>query len=173
MNHLPKRKRIRLKNFDYSSANYYYVTICTFNKRHLFGMNDKLTFFGKILNNQINELNNQYYNVSVDKYVIMPNHIHMIIVVSNNAGQAFMLAEDSPMLQEKPETARKNPCPTLGNIVGAFKAGVTREIRKHDKEIVVWQPRFYDHIIKNDADYENVWTYIDENPVKWEDDEYY
>ncbi len=97
----------------------------------------------------------------------------MIIVVSNNAGQAFMLAENSPMLQEKPETARKNPCPTLGNIVGAFKAGVTREIRKHDEEIVVWQPRFFDHIIKNDADYENVWTYIDENPVKWENDEYY
>ena len=153
MKTFPKRKTIRLREYDYSQANYYHITICTVDNKRIFGMGNELTKFGLIVEDQINEIQQHYKNISVEKYVIMPNHIHMIVVIS---------ASDDGTKQ-----------PMLGNIVGAFKAGVSREIHKIDSELNIWQSRFYDHIIKDDVDHENVWTYIDENPIKWENDEYY
>ncbi len=126
-------------------------------------MGENLTEIGRIVDKHINNLSKYYHNVSVDKYVSMPNHIHMIIIISEE-----IVCDNANAL-----SARMNPCPTLGNIIGAFKAGVSREIHKSGTDIIIWQNRFYDHVIKNQDDYENVWTYIDENPVKWEDDEYY
>lgn len=76
---------------------------------------------------------------------------------------------------EHDTTARKNACPTptLGTVIGNYKAPVSREIRQIDPNQIVWQARYLDHVIRNQQDYEAVWRYIDENPLKWELDEYY
>ena len=143
---LPKRKQIRIPQFDYSSNNYYYVTICTSSKAHLFGMGNKLTPHGKIA---------EKYLLKIPEIFIMPNHIHAILVF------------------ERSEAARMYACPTLGTVIGNYKAAVTREIHSYLPGFTVWQKRYYDHVIRNAHDYENIWTYIDDNPFKWEADDYY
>ncbi len=162
MKHLPKRKRLRLKDYDYSSENFYFVTICTKNRKQIFGMADNLSLFGHIAENHLKKLNSFYNEINVIKYIIMPNHIHAVISVGCN-----------PETVTDEKTARKNPCPTLSDIIGSYKAGVTREIHNISPGYCVWQQDFYDHIIKNEADFDNVWIYIEENPAKWENDEYY
>ena len=87
---LPKRKPTRLKEFDYSTPGAYFITICTKDKLHLFGkiLNGQmqLTGLGKVVNQEILKIASFYLNVRIDKYVIMPNHIHMIIVISQTEG---------------------------------------------------------------------------------------
>ena len=158
MNKRPKRKRIRLHDFDYASPNYYYVTLCTHEKKYLFGMTDHLTQYGKVADLCFGMVNEVFPNVTIDKYVIMPNHIHAIVVIEN---------------EQADRTARMYACPTLGTVIGNYKAAVSRKIHAVDPSIQVWQTRFYDHVIRDQKDYENIWTYIDENPVKWESDDYY
>ncbi|MBQ5825566.1 MAG: transposase [Clostridia bacterium] len=119
----------RLSGFDYSSENYYYVTVCTHNRRKLFGMPDNLTVYGKIAEKHILNIANHYEGISVDKYVIMPNHIHAIIVIGC-----------------MPETERSRPFPTLDTIVGQYKSGVSREIHKISAQQKVWQKSYYDQI---------------------------
>ena len=149
------RKRIRLKDYDYSQNNYYFITICTFDKQKIFGMKDNLTEYGKIAEKYIHSLNEVFEYVKIDKYVIMPNHIHAIVVI------------------DRKDTARMYACPTLGDIIGNYKAAVTREIHLTNPSKKVWQSRFYEHIIRNQKDYELIWKYIDENPIKWDTDKYY
>ena len=101
------------------------------------------------------------YHISVDKYVIMPNHIHMIIGVY----------DDNQRL-----TARVNP--TLSQIVGAYKSLVSSRwldiCKSHNSTMgTIWQRSFHDHIIRSRRDYEEIWTYIDNNPKQWELDEYH
>ncbi len=152
MKSYPERKRIRLKDFDYASYNYYFVTVCTADKKYLFGMGNHLSKYGIIAQEKLLEIQNHYDCVTVDKYVIMPNHLHAIIAVESSDND-------------------KNR-PTLGTIVGAYKASVSREIHKTNPKLNIWQSRFYDHVILCTADYENVWTYIDDNPRRWQEDEY-
>ena len=155
MNDLPKRKHIRLREYDYSQNNFYFVTICTGNKKHLFGMGEHLTDYGKCVEKCLNKINAVFSAVQLDKYVIMPNHIHAILVIEQNPA------------------ARMYACPTLGTVVGNYKAAVSREIHQIDPNQIVWQSRYYDHVIRNQQDYDAVWRYIDENPAKWESDEYF
>ena len=157
MNDLPQRKRIRLAEYDYSQNNCYFVTICTADKKHLFGMGDHLTSYGLCAEKHLQRIHSFFPCVRVDKTVIMPNHIHAIIAIEHD-----------------PAT-RKNACatPTLGTVIGNYKAAVSREIHQTDPSQTVWQGRYYDHVIRNQRDYEAVWQYIDENPLKWELDEYF
>jgi len=160
---LPNRKPTRLKNFDYSQNGYYFVTICTYNKKCIFGnvvgqglapavMN--LSAFGKIANKEIHNLKNRYENICIDKCVIMPNHIHAIIVIQN-------------------KTAGASPCPTLSDIVCTFKSMTTRNCHLINSKIKIWQTSFHDHIIRNEVDYMKIWEYIDTNPLKWKEDCFY
>lgn len=113
---LPKRKPIRIKGYDYSTAGAYFITICTHKKIQLFGeiKNEtmQLNDLGKIVNKELLNIESHYQNVQIDKYVIMPNHIHIIIIIS--------------------EAERINPFPTpkcdIPNIIGKFKPGVTRNV---------------------------------------------
>ena len=157
MNDLPQRKRIRLAEYDYSQNNCYFVTICTADKKHLFGMSEHLTAYGLFAQKHLHRISSFFPCVHVDKYVIMPNHVHAMIAIEHDP------------------TARKNACPTpqLGTVIGNYKAAVSREIHRIDPTQTVWQSRYYDHIIRNQQDYEAVWRYIDENPLKWELDEYF
>ena len=160
---LAKRKPTRLKGYDYSAPGAYFVTICTQGKRHLFGeiVNGQIQLknIGRIVNQEIIKIGSHYKNIRIDKYVIMPNHIHMIISVLDAEGI--------------------NPFPTkrydISNVVGKFKAGVTRHVGNafmHSVKEPIWQRSFHDHIIRSKEDYDKIWEYIHTNPLKWESDYY-
>ncbi|MDR2558404.1 MAG: transposase [Oscillospiraceae bacterium] len=154
---LPVRKNIRLQGYDYSSAGYYFVTICAKNGHEMLGSIDVGTNcvrpcfseYGYIVDKEIAVLSNTYDTVHVDKYVIMPNHIHMIIVI------------------EADNDGRTQFVPTISRIIKQFKGSITKQIG-----FSLWQPRFYDEIIRNEEAYRNIWHYIDENPLKWVEDRY-
>ncbi len=140
------RKSPRMPNFDYSSANYYFVTICTQDKRCIFGAPNALNHWGAIAQDDMIALPTHYGSVHIDNFVIMPNHIHAIII-----------------LDEQSNT-------TLSNIVARYKAGVTRKINSGH---TIWQRSFHDHVIRDQAGYEKIWNYIQYNPLKWEEDCFY
>ena len=146
---LPKRKTTRIPAYDYTNRNYYFVTVCTHDKKCIFGKPGKPNRYGKIAEECLQSIAAIFPGVYVDKYVVMPNHIHGIIVI------------------DAEKTA------SLTHIIGQYKMTVTKKIHKVDSEINVWQRSFYDHIIRNQADYERIWLYIHGNPQKWDTDCYF
>ena len=144
----PYRKHPRLKNFDYSAPNYYFITICTWNKVCLFGSPDNLNSRGKIAETGILQIEAHFQNTVVDKFVVMPNHIHMILALHG-------------------ENA------SIPLIVGQYKSFVTRKIREMGPSCKVWQTSFHDHVIRNQQAYEKIWLYIDSNPQNWNKDCFY
>lgn len=110
-----------------------------------------LTPIGRVVEKHILRTGDIYPSVTIDKYVIMPNHVHLIIVI------------------RAPDGGVRAPRPThLPSVVRSIKAMVTREVGHS-----VWQASFYDHIIRSRPDYLRIWQYIDENPARWAEDEYY
>lgn len=145
------RKSPRLAGYDYSKCGMYFVTICTHEKRCLFGKTDMINTYGCIAETELLDAVTHYKGVSVEKYVIMPNHVHAIVSI---------------------DSAAANP-PTLSTIIGGYKSAVSRKIHKTDPDLVVWQRTFYERVIRDENEFLNVWKYIDENPMKWELDEYH
>ena len=109
----PVRKSTRLNNFDYSTPNYYFITICTNNKKCIFGNSERNTY-RIIIEKEIESIGNHYSGVTIDKYVVMPNHVHMIVVLTEGKS-------------------------SLNQIIGQFKSGVSRKIHEINSEICVWQ----------------------------------
>ena len=144
----PTRKNTRLKGYDYSTPNYYFVTICTHDKKQIFGGPKEINRFGEIAEQAMMEIPNHYPGVKLDKYVVMPNHVHAILYLCGGTA-------------------------TLDNVIGSYKSHVSREIHKVDPEMKVWQSSFHDHIIRNQSSYEKIWLYIDANPMNWEKDCFY
>lgn len=142
-----QRKTTRLKNFDYSSNQYYFVTICCAKKKCIFGLPNQLNRLGMIARSEMEKLESHYSGVKVDNFVIMPNHIHAIICIADVSS-----------------------ADTLSSIVSSYKAGVSRKIRHERPCLDVWQRSFHDHIIRGQKDYEKIWHYITYNPLKWEED---
>ena len=163
---LPKRKPNRLKNYSYSSPGAYFITICTNNKEKLlgdiivgFGACDEpkniLSRYGVIAEKYIHLMNEKYEYVSIDKFIIMPNHIHMIIVIEEEAVNGSLQA----------------PNPTndiLPKFISLFKRYCNLEFKRN-----IWQKSYHDHIIRNDKEYEDICNYIEYNVYKWLDDRYY
>ena len=163
MEKLPERKRLRLADYDYSGDGYYYITVCTQGRRRL--LSDiavgeglappeiSLSAVGMIVEEQIRDIPRRYPHIKIDKYVIMPNHIHLIVSIRETAGGA-------------------SPSPTLSDAVRALKSMTARLSRPHLGADRLWQRSFYEHVIRNESDYREIWEYIDNNPAKWADDEY-
>ena len=154
-NVLPKRKPIRLKGYDYSSVGSYHITICAKDKHNLFwntvgatlgrpNGNYQLSRYGRIVENEIQKIEAVYEAVKIDKYVVMPDHIHMIVTIMSD------------------ELGRPKVAPTIPRIVQQFKGSVSKQIG-----FSVWQKGYNDHIIRGQQDYDETWQYIDENPLKW------
>ncbi len=161
MKKLPKRKQIRLKGFDYSSQGCYAVTISTYQHLWLFGGVDVLNEIGVIVEEEVVKIPLHYNCVKIDNYIIMPNHIHLLITIGCDAfpdGQENMINSVTGKLE----------MPELKNIVGAFKAGVSRRVHKIHPNLKIWQTRYFDHIIVNEKDYNEQWDYIEANPVRWQ-----
>lgn len=145
---LPNRKSTRLANYDYSNQNYYFITICTHNKQYLFKELNCLTEFGVIAKSELLNIPNHFEDIRIDKYVIMPDHIHAIIVIGCGG-----------------EAERSRPFPTLSTIVGLYKSGVSKRIHETNPNIKIWQKSFNDRIIRNEKGYYEVLKYIAENPL--------
>ena len=157
----PERKNIRLKNYDYSSAGYYFVTICVKDWHMMLGdvvgaasCRPQLTDIGSIVETEISTLSRTYANVEINKYVIMPNHVHMIVCIFNDVDVCG--------------SGRQNSAPTLSQIIGQWEREVSINVG-----FSLWQKSFHDHIIRSEAEYQRISQYIDENPARWAEDEYY
>lgn len=156
----PQRKSPRLKGYDYSQSGAYFVTICTHQRQYLFGdiQNDAMhrNDLGRIADEELLLLPKRWQTVDIDLYVVMPNHIHAIIVL------------------DTAETDGKNAVPTLGHVVGSYKAGVTRLARRDGlHEGLLWQTRYHDHIIRSEKSLNYIRQYVHHNPARWEEDTFY
>ena len=156
---LPKRKPTRLKGYDYSTPGAYFITICVKERKELLSKivgddahivpGNSLSEIGLICDKYINNINIKYENVTVDKYVIMPNHIHFIIFLHGTMWAS-------------------SPTKNIETIIRSFKTMVTKEIG-----FSIWQRSYHDHIIRDEKDYQKIWEYIDTNPLKWNLDCFY
>jgi len=165
----------RLKDWDYSIPWWYYVTICTKHFRNWFGdvkdgqkiLND----LGKIVEEEWLRTKDIRSNVELDYYVIMPNHFHGNIIIMDVETSRRDVSKENETGQ-RPVSTQLKPN-SLGSIIGQFKSICTKRIHKLGYLQFQWQPRFYDHIIRNENDLRRIRNYIQNNPLKWELDEYY
>lgn len=167
------RRSIRLKGYDYSQAGAYFVTICTKNRQCLFGnvVNGEMIFndAGQIARKCWLEIPDHYPNAILDEFVIMPNHIHGIIIINVGANNNSPLQNHSAV-QSSPF---QSPSKTIGSIIRGFKIGVTKWFRQNTDVYDVWQRNYYEHIIRNDDELNTIRQYIIDNPLKWQEDENY
>lgn len=166
---LSKRKPTRLREYDYSSPGAYFITICSYRRKCLFSdivgaihesPENKLTQYGKMVEQVIERLPDRF-NVSIPKYVIMPNHIHLIIEITDNNEERAI--RESPLRRSRS---------TIDKIVGFLKMNVSKQIHKEYPQNI-WQRSYHDHIIRDENDYREIWEYIDTNVYKWEEDCFY
>lgn len=163
---MDKRKSNRLPMFDYSQNGAYFITICTKDKQKIFWIDDKsqnsvgadiirphdkLNDLGLIVECAIEQITEYYPNTMIDKYVIMPNHVHILMRIENDEFNGRIIS-----------------APTISIIIGQMKRWVSKQI-----SYPIWQKSFHDHVIRNELDYRRIWQYIDTNPTKWELDCYY
>ena len=165
-NHLPERKPQRFNEFDYNTPAWYYLTMCTDDKKHLFGkvVNGSMLLndFGKIVDNCWNEIPKHFANVQLDYYVIMPNHIHGIIIL--DVGDANCASRKS----DEDRTKMKLPI-----VIQQFKRQCTQLIKtRYNYSGKIWQRSFYERIIRNEKELYQIRKYIDQNALKWELDDH-
>jgi REP element-mobilizing transposase RayT len=160
---LPKRKAIRWKGYDYSLPGAYFITICIEKRKNLLSTvvgeglappETRLRPCGKIAEDQLHFLERRYSNVSVDRYVVMPNHIHFILFLRGEAGGA-------------------SPSPTVSDVICSFKSLTSRICKMRYGVEKLFQRSYIDHVIRDRRDYETRAKYISENPLRWHDDEMY
>ncbi|MBF0234075.1 MAG: hypothetical protein HQK65_13715 [Desulfamplus sp.] len=160
-----KRRSIRLKGYDYSRAGAYFVTICVQDRECLFGkivdgkmiLNDT----GKMVETCWLEIPEHFLHVKLDVFCIMPNHIHGVLIIIETVGAKNIL----PL--------QHGTSKTIGSIVRGFKIGVTKWVRQQAPNQKVWQRNYYEHIIRDENDYNRIYDYIQNNPLKWELDSLY
>ena len=160
---LPERKHPRLKNHDYSTSGLYFITICTQEMRCVLseavgrGLAPAaihLKPYGKVAEEELLSLEKRFQCVSIKSYVIMPNHIHFIMLLNN-------------------ETAGARPRPTVMDVICAYKSLTTRRCKTLHPIDKLFQTSFYEHIIHNREDYKETLKYIYNNPSNWYFDKMY
>ena len=149
---LPQRKINRIPEYNYNQNGAYFITICTQDRKPILSQivgdgSPVPKTAGLIAEKTIMQITEKYPSVSVEKHVIMPDHIHILLRIDNGTG---------------------NPSPTLGNIIGWYKYQVTKEVNRQNYTAgeKLFQRSYYDHVIRNQQDYNAVWEYIEQNPRK-------
>ena len=164
----PKRKAIRLEGYDYSSPGYYFITVCTIDRKRLLceikeplvgtvaldGPCVCLTPYGEILERHLEGFRDYYEDIKIESYVIMPNHFHVLLHIIEN--------DNGPSRATVPTSSK------VGRFIGTVKRFCNREIGRN-----IWQSRSNDRIIRNEKHYAQVMEYIQTNPVRWMEDELY
>ena len=164
----PTRKQVRLQDYDYSAPGAYFVTVCTQDRRCILshitvgadalgGPLLTLSETGKIVEKYILS-SDRIDGLRVEKYVIMPNHIHLLLRIDG----MFAGADGGPPRASAPTYA------TIPSAIGALKRLVHREAGQ-----TVFQRSYHEHVIRGEADYREIWRYIDTNPAKWAEDRYF
>ena len=149
----PVRKKNRLQTYDYSRNGAYFITICTKNKECILSETVgasiarpayvRLTEVGVITKEAIEQIPEHYPDIRMEKYVIMPNHVHLLLLIDTLHGR--------PMV-----------APTVSRVIQQMKGSITKRLGRN-----VFQKSFHDRIIRNDAEYDMIWQYIDANPARW------
>jgi REP element-mobilizing transposase RayT len=166
----------RLQHWDYASSAWYFITICTKKKEAFFGeiIKDEMQLspLGTIVEEEWKRTRDIRSNVTLDEYVIMPNHLHAIlqIVVIHPLETEPVETHSCASLQSN--TLRRPPR-SLGAIIAGFKSAVTKRIRATGRHDFAWQRGYYDHIIRNGGDLHRIRRYIHLNPLKWSLDPYH
>lgn len=156
----PYRKRLRLEFYDYSQPGYYFITICTKERHqeilcsieHTVGAiinrppRISLTSLGRIVDETIRAIPDHYPGISVDQFIIMPDHVHLILSFRHIGPDGRQIAAPTP----------------LPNVIQQMKRIISKQVG-----VSLWQKGFYDHVIRNDEDLTNVRRYIRSNPLKW------
>ena len=169
-NKLPERKRNRLQNYDYSANGVYFITVCTKDKKNILWAKIQPDFvgediilppdsinlspYGRIAKDAIENISKHYSNIEVLQYVIMPNHIHLMLFIPYNDGGRII---SSPTNEGSIITA-----------IGQMKRNISKRIGAG-----IWQRSFHDHIVRDKNDYEKISKYMYENPMKWQYDRLY
>jgi len=167
---LPRRKNIRLEGYDYSRAGYYFITMCVEDKHEMLAKivgsaalgvpRLELTEIGKIIKQYIENINTVYGGeIFLDKYIIMPNHIHMIIAINSCGAECCSNGTPRAAFPTKAK---------IPKVINSLKGLTTKKIG-----FSIWQKSYHDHIIRNEAEYLKIWQYIDQNPEKWAADIYF
>lgn len=166
MNSIQKERKLnRLKEYDYSKCGYYFITICTKNGVECFGKiyNEEMVLnqYGKIAQEYWSEIPNIYNTVEIDEFIIMPNHIHGIIIISDDNNDRT--EHCSVPTNTEPGYG------LLSKVIKSFKNAVTKKIRQElSDNNFQWQRSFYDHVIRNEKSLYEIRRYIINNPLKWE-----
>ena len=166
------RKSIRLAGYDYTQAGMYFVTIVTFQRDCLFGEiangEMQLNEYGKIADECWRAIPDHFPSVELGAHIIMPNHAHGIISITDDAGRgaAMLRSYDA---NENPHKINVKPG-SLGAIVRSYKSAVSYRINKELNATSIWQRNYYEHIIRDDREMDNIWRYIESNPANWEKD---
>lgn len=154
-----------MREYDYSQVGSYFITVCTKNRQEILGniivgadVLDgpimQLSDYGELIEQQIESMNQIYQDVSIAKYIVMPNHIHLIIEI-----------------YEKNDGSSRTSTPThaeIPRLISTLKRFVNKKIGWN-----IWQRSFHDHIIRNEREYQQIWEYIDTNPQSWLQDCFY
>jgi len=183
------RRSIRLAGYDYSQAGAYFVTIVVHQRRYLFGeITDgkmELNDYGKIADECWRAIPKHFPHVELGAYVVMPNHVHGIIMVkdpqigathaspqtaSPHIASPHIASPQKSPPSRNPSPPRGAPAGSLGAIVGSFKSAVSKYIHRQPYSAPIWQRNYYEHIIRNDHEMEKIWRYIESNPTQWEND---
>ena len=189
------RRSIRLREYDYSSAGACFVTICTFQREYLFGEvvegEMRLNDAGVAAVECWQGIPDHFPHVELDEFVVMPNHIHAIIVMNDFVGarhaspgfetpiqsttsKAWVPQTTTQQTRATHASPLRGPKPrSIGTIAGAFKSAVTKRINalRDNPGCPVWQRNYYEHVIRNETDLANIRQYIVNNPLKWDLDE--
>ncbi len=158
----PSRKQNRLIEYDYGQEGCYFVTLCTQNRAQLFQMEKSNNDFGtahrpfptkgnQIVHKWVKETENKFPNIAIDKYVVMPDHLHLIITIKErHIGRSL------------PDVIQFFKTMTTNEYIRGVNEGHLKPFHKK-----LWQKSYYDHIIRNQQDYNETWEYIENNPAKW------
>ena len=165
---LPQRKATRLKGYDYSSPGVYFITICTQNRKCMLSdlvvgeglapPETRLSEIGRIAEEQILALEERFPSVSIDRYIVMPNHIHMLLRIEG-------------LFEREVCGPSRAPAPTnavIPHAISTLKRFVNADLGQN-----IFQRSYHEHVIRGEADYREIWEYIDANPAKWAEDRYY
>jgi len=162
-----KRKSSRLEGYDYASSGMYYVTICTKDNRYLFGEVRKgrvwLSEEGRVVRDCWENIPEHFEHVSIDDFVVMPNHMHGIVVIKNAGAR-----------HASPVRSCSIASGSLGAVIGSFKSAATKRVNdlRGMPGGEVWHRNYYDHIIRNENDLNRIREYIRNNPMNWAHDKY-
>ena len=147
MQKLPVRKKNRLQCYDYAEEGCYFITVCTNQREKIFWLDDQptqtppMSEAGEEVDQSIRRISKIYPWLTVDNYAVMPNHIHLLLRAKENCGVS------------------------ISTVVGSLKRQVSKKLHRS-----IWQKGFYDHVIRGEQDYREIWQYIENNPIRWSED---